>query len=77
MFRYHILFSASFDKINEEYQRIDEIGLFINLIFNNNLTETDCNNIDVKLPLEHQIQFQETKGNCWIFDKINSMKIRF
>ena len=44
---------------------------------NNNLTETDINNIDVKSQLEHQMQVQGTKEAGWIFDKINSMKIRF
>ena len=76
-FKYHILFSASFYKINEEDQRSDEIELFINLNINNNLTETDINKINVKSQLEHQIQVQETKESGWIFDKINSMKIRF
>ena len=45
--KYHILFSASFYKINEEYQRSDEIELFINLNLYHNLTETDIDNIDV------------------------------
>ena len=76
-FKNHVLFSASFYKINEEDQRSDEIELFINLKINNNLTETDINNIDVKSQLEHQIQVQETKESGWIFDKINAMKIRF
>ena len=44
---------------------------------NNNLTGTDINNIDVKSQLEHQIQIQQTKKPGWIFDKINSMKVRF
>ena len=70
-FKHHILFSASFYKINEEDQRSDEIELSINLKINNNLTETDINNIDVKSQLEHQIQVQETKETGWIFDKIN------
>ena len=76
-FKYHILFSASFYKINEEDQRSDEFELFIILNINNNLTETDLNNIDVKCQLEHQIQVQETKESGWIFDKNNSMEIRF
>ena len=75
-FKYHILFSASFYKINEEDQRCDEIELFINLNISNNLTETDINDIDVKSQLEHQVQIQETKESGWIFDKNNSMKIR-
>ena len=76
-YKYHILFSASFYKINEEDQRSDEIELFNNLNINNNLTETEIDNIDVKSQLEHQIQNQETKESGWIFDKINAMKIRF
>ena len=76
-FKNHILFSASFYKINEEDQRNDEIELFNNLKINNNITESDIKNTDVKYQLEHQIQIQETKESGWIFDKINSMKIRF
>ena len=44
---------------------------------NNNLTESDIDNIDVRSQLEHQIQIRETKDSGWIFDKINSMKISF
>ena len=76
-FKYHTLFSESFYKINEEDQRSNEFELYINLIFNHNLTESDINNIDVRSQLEHQIQFQETKESGWIFDEINSMKISF
>ena len=47
-FNYHILFSDSFYKINEEDQRSNEIELFINLNNNNNSTETDINDFDVK-----------------------------
>ena len=75
-FKYHQFFSTSFYKIIEEDQRKDEIEIFINININNNLTETDINNINVKSQLEHQIQIQETKESGWIFDKINSMKIR-
>ena len=62
--------------INEKEQR-NEIELFINLNINYNLTESDINNIDVTSQSEHQIQNQETKESGWIFDKINSIKIRF
>ena len=44
---------------------------------NHNLSESDIRNIEVKPQLEHQIQFQETEENGWIFDKNNSMKIGF
>ena len=75
-FKYHILFTASFYKIIED-QRSDEIELFISLNINHNLTETDIDRIDVKSQLEHQYQIQQTKNFGWIFDKTNSMKIRF
>ena len=76
-FKYHILFSASTYKINEEDQRNNDFELSINLTINHNLTENDIDKIDVKSQLEHQIQIQETKEPGWIFDKTNSMKIRF
>ena len=44
---------------------------------NYNSTENDIIDIDVKSQLEHQIQIRETKESGWIFDKINSMEIRF
>ena len=76
-FKYHILFSACFYKIHGEDQRRDEIELFPNLNINHNLTGTDNNNIHVKSLLEHQFQFQERKESDGMFDKINSMKMRF
>ena len=76
-FKYHTLFSASFYKINEEDQRNNEIELYINLKNNNNLTEFDIDNIDVRSQLEQQFQVEETKESGWIFDKVNSMKISF
>ena len=76
-FKFQIIFSASFYKINEEDRRSDENDLSNILNFNNNLTETDIDNIDVKSQLGHQIQIQETKESGWIFDKYNSMKLRF
>ena len=76
-FKYHTLFSASFYKIDEEDQRNNHIELYMNLKINNNLTESDINNIDVRSQLEEQIQIQELKDSGLIFDKINSMKISF
>ena len=76
-FKYHTIFSASFYKINEEDQRNNENELYINLKINQNLTESDIDNIDVRSQLQHQIQIQETEESGWIFDKTNSMKISF
>ena len=44
---------------------------------NHSLTETDINNIDVKSPLEHQIQQQQMKDSGWRFDKNITMTIFF
>ena len=76
-FRYHTVFSARFEKQNEDNQLIDESELFINLNIFHNLTQTDIDNNDIKSPLEHQIQQQEMKDSGWRFHKNNSMTIYF
>ena len=76
-FRYQTVFSARFVKQNEDNQVLDETELFINLNINHNLTQTHIDNIDVKSPLEHQIQQLEMKDSGWRFDKINSMTVYF
>ena len=57
-FRYHIVFSATFDKQDEDNQVLDETELFINLKIKHSLTESDLDEIDVRSSLEHQIQQQ-------------------
>ena len=76
-FRYQTVFSARFDKQNEDGQLLDETELFINLNINHNLTETEINNNNVVSPLENQLQQQEMKDSGWRFDKINSMTVYF
>ena len=76
-FKCHTIFSASFYRIIEEDQRVNETELFSNLNVNHNLTESDIENIDVNSHIEHQIHIQETKESGWIFDKNISMKIRY
>ena len=66
-FKYQIVFSARFDKQDEV---LDETELFNNLKINHNLTESDLDKIDVRSPLEHQIQQQEMKHSGWRFDRI-------
>ena len=77
IFKYQTVFSARFDKQDEDGQLLDETELFINLSINQNLTQTDINNIDVVSPLEHGKQQQEMKDFGWRLDKINSMTIYF
>ena len=76
-FRYQTVFSARFDKEDEDNQLLDETELFINLNINQNLTQSDIDNINITFPLERQIQQQEMKDSGWRFDKINSMTIYF
>ena len=74
-FRYQTVFSARFDKQDEDGQLLDETELFINLNINQNITQCDIDNINITFPLERQIQQQELKDSGWRFDKINSMTI--
>ena len=67
-FKYQTIFSARFDKQNEDNQVLDETELISNLNVNHNLTETDIDNIDVKSPLEYQMQEQKMKDSGWRFD---------
>ena len=70
IFKYQTVFSASFDEQDEDNQVIDETDLFISLNIDHNLAESDLDKIDIKSPLEHQIQIQEKKDSGWRFDKI-------
>ena len=76
-FKYQTAVPARFDKQDEDNQVLDESELFINLNINHNLTENDLDKIDVRSPLEHQIQLQEMKDSGWRFDKIISMIVYF
>ena len=77
IFRYQKVFSARFNKQDEDNQVLDETETFFNLNIYDKITQTDIDNIDVKSPLEHQIKQQEMKDSGWRFDKINSMTVYF
>ena len=55
-FKYQTVFSARFDKQDEDAQLLDETELFINLSNNHNLTQSDLDEINIISPLEYQIQ---------------------
>ena len=76
-FKYQTAFSTRFDKQDEKNQVLDETELFINLKIHHNLTESELDKIDVRSPLENQIQQQEMKDSGWSFDKINSLTVYF
>ena len=73
--RYQTVCSERFDKQNGDNQVIEGTVFFLNLNFNHNLTETDINIIDIKSPLEHQIQQQKMQGSKLRFDISNSMTV--
>ena len=75
--KYQTVFSARFDKQDEDYQLLDETELFINLNIIHNLTQSDLDKFNIISPLEFQIQQQEMKDSGWRFDKINSMTKNF
>ena len=75
--KYQTVFSARFDKQNEDNQVLDEIELYISLNTNHKLIETDINKIDVKSSLEHHIQQPEMRDSGWRFDIKNSMTVYF
>ena len=76
-FKYQTVFSARFDKQDEDNQVLDETELFINLNINHILTQSDLDKINITSLLEYQIQHQELKDSGWRFDKINSLTIHF
>ena len=76
-FRYQTVFSARFDKQDEDDQLLNETELFINLNINQNLTQSDLDKIDIRSPLEHQIQQQEMRDSGWRFDKKGSLTVYF
>ena len=76
-FKYQIVFSARFDKQDEDGLLLDEIEMYINLNMNHNLTQSDIDSINITFPLENQIQQQEMKDSGWRFNKVNSMTIYF
>ena len=76
-FKYQTVFSAVFDKQDEDGLELDKIEMFISLKINQNLTRADINEINIESQLKTQIENQEMKESGWRFNKINSMTIFF
>ena len=62
-YKYLTVFSARFDKQDEDNQVLDESELFNKIGFNQKLTESDITNLDIISPLAHQLQKQEMKDS--------------
>ena len=76
-FKYQTVFSARYDQQDEDGPLLEETELFINLNINQNLTQSDLDKIDIRSPLENQIQQQEMKDSGLRFDKFYSMTLHF
>ena len=72
-FKYKTVFSAIFNKQDEDGLMLGETESGKIYIISHNLTESDINDVDVVFPLEEQIQKQEIKSGGWNFDKTISM----
>ena len=73
--RCQTVYSATFDKQNEDDEVLDQNELYLNLDNNRILTESDIDNIDIRSQLEPKIQTRETKDSRWRFDESSSMTI--
>ena len=71
------MFSAGFEKQDEDNQILDEIELYINLNFTHRLTQSHIDNIDIRSELARQNQNQEMKNSGWRFENYYSMTICF
>ena len=75
IFKYQTVFSAKFNKQDENGQILDQIELYNNLNFNPNLTQCDIDKNYNAFQLEHLIKNQEAKDSGWRFDKTNSLTL--
>ena len=62
IYKYQVVISARCDKRDEDNQVLYEAELLVNLVTNQNLTESDIDNIEIKSSLEHQIQQTRNEG---------------
>ena len=77
IYQYRTVFSARFDKQDENNQVLDEIEIYINLKINQKLTKSDFVRIHIKSSARNQVQKQEAKCSGCRLDKIISMTIYF
>ena len=68
IFKYQTVFSARFDKQDEDGQMLHETEIFLILGINQKLTKSNIDIINVRFRLEQQIQSHEMKDICWRFD---------
>ena len=68
IFKYQTVFSARLDKLDEDGQILNGDKLIMNLNFNQNLTESVTDNIDIKSSPRSQIQKEKMRDSGCRFD---------
>ena len=66
-FKQRTVYSARFDKKDEGDQILDEIEFYINLKFNQNLTQSDIDIIHIRSQLDGQIENLGMEDRGWSF----------
>ena len=69
-FIYQAVFLGRFGQQDEVDQVIDETDWYVSLTTNQNLTQSDFDNFDIRSQLKHQNQNQESKQSGWGLRKI-------
>ena len=72
-FKYQIVFSALFEKVNKFGYIENKTEMYISLRINNSLTHSDLDNLTINSQVETQIENQQMEESGWIFDKLSSM----
>ena len=70
-------FLQTFIRLMKKINEVDETEIFNNLNNEQNLTENDIRDIDIKSQLEHQIQNQKTKNLDGFLTKLIQAKKYF
>ena len=68
IFKYKTIFSARFDKRNEEGQTLDLTESYISLIISHNKTESDLLINIVRFASQEKLERQRIKDCGWTFD---------
>ena len=76
-FKYQVVFSALFEKMNEFGYIENKTEMYISLKLNHVLTSNDLDNLTINSQVESQIENKQMKESGWVFDKLVSMTIYF
>ena len=76
-FKYQVVFSALFEKMNEFGYIENKTEMYISLKLNHVLTLSDLDNLTINSQVESQIENKQMKESGWVFDKLVSMTIYF